>query len=90
MINISKFVACRAATPMAQGLFITGCVAFLLLGGSVDVLTLVLSILAITLTQMVLASQDSITKAEHAKLDAIIEGTDADDSLRGIERDDNE
>lgn len=87
MVNISKAVACKAATPRAQAGFIVACIAFLLLGGPVEWLTLVLSIIAITLNQMVLASQDSITKAEHAKLDAIIAGTDADDKFAGIEKD---
>lgn len=84
--TISEKVASGVAHPYAQIGFIAACALWLLCGGSVAALTLVLSILAITLTQMVLLSQDRITRAEHQKLDAIIAGTDADDAVAGIEK----
>lgn len=84
--SLSERVASFAATPFAQIGFIASCALWLACGGSEGRLTLVLSVVAISLSQMILLSQDKITKAEHAKLDAIIAGTDADDALQGIER----
>lgn len=49
-------------------------------------LTLVLSIAALTITQLVLRSGDQDTKAIQTKLDALIRVSDAPDELAGIER----
>lgn len=75
------------AHPWAILLFPLLCLGWMHFGGSELGLTLVLSILAITTTQLVLLAQDRDTKAIHKKLDAIIAGTDADDEIAGIERD---
>ncbi|MGK2908562.1 MAG: hypothetical protein ACSLE1_01960 [Sphingobium sp.] len=83
---LSERIAEHAGRPLAQGGFLAFCALWLVLGGSVDGLTLLLSVLAISLTQAVLFQQGRITKAEHAKLDAIIAGTDADDAVAGIEK----
>lgn len=85
--RLSDFVSCKAGHPVAQAGFLVFCFIWWLLGGDMLSLTTILSIIAITLTQMVLFSQDKITKAEHQKLDAIIAGTDADDAVAGIEKD---
>lgn len=84
--SLSERVSEAAGHPVAQAVFPLSCGIWLLLGGNYDHLTLVLSVMAITLTQMVLNSQGRITRAEHQKLDAIIAGTDADDAVAGIEK----
>lgn len=77
--RISGWVSDVAGHPFAQVGFILLCVAWLLVGWNVNVLTAALSILAITLTQMVLNSQkeretDAHRRdiAMHAKLDELI------------------
>lgn len=52
--------------PLAIALFPMVCLAYLVVGGIVDDLTLILSILAISLTQMVLRAQN--VDAEQSKL----------------------
>lgn len=75
------------AHPWSILLFPMLCVAWLHFGGSELGLTLVLSVLAITTTQLVLLAQDRDTKAIHKKLDELIHGVpDADDKVAGIER----
>jgi len=82
-----------AGHPFAQAGILLLCAAWLALGHNVDTLTLALSILAITLTQMVLNMQKS-REAEahrrdmalHAKLDELIVSMKgARDELAGIE-----
>lgn len=74
------------AHPLAVLAFPPACGLWLLAGGSVDALTLLLSIAALSFTQLVLLAQASDTRAVQQKLDAIIHGTDADDQVAGIER----
>lgn len=89
----SALVADIAAHPFAQIGIIALCVIWLGIGYQVDVLTLALSILAITLTQMVLNTQKSReTEAHrrdmalHAKLDELVVAMKgARDELAGIE-----
>ncbi len=90
---ISEKVADFAGHPFAQiGIFLV-CAAWFLLGLRVDILTLALSILAITLTQMVLNRQDTKELdahrrdvALHAKLDELLHASrEARDDLAGIE-----
>lgn len=57
------------------------CVAWLALGAGVETLTLALSILALTFTQLVLRDTDEINCRLERKIDAIVEGTDADNSV---------
>ena len=83
--KLSCIVAAYAGHPLAQLGFLVFCLLWWAFGGDMLALTTILSIIAITMTQMVLASQYKITKAEHQKLDAIIAGTDADDAIAGIE-----
>ena len=77
--RISEWVADVAAHPFAQIGFIVLCLAWFVAGWNVNILTAGLSILAITLTQMVLNSQkereiDTHRRdvAMHAKLDELI------------------
>lgn len=90
---ISEKVANAAGHPFAQVGVILVCAAWFLLGLRVDILTAALSILAITLTQMVLNRQDEKEKdthrrdvALHAKLDELVHASKrARDELAGIE-----
>ena len=82
----SEWFAENAGHPLAQAVFLILCALWIALGMDVALLTLILSILAISLTLSVLYQQGRITKAEHIKLDAIIAGTDADDAKAGIEK----
>jgi low affinity Fe/Cu permease len=90
---ISGKVADFSGHPFAQIGVIVVCAAWFLLGLRVDILTAALSILAITLTQMVLNRQDTKEQdahrrdvALHAKLDELLHASgEARDDLAGIE-----
>jgi len=90
---LSEKVADVAGHPFAQLGVVVVCAAWFLLGLRVDILTAALSILAITLTQMVLNRQDEREKvahlhdvALHAKLDELVHASKrARDDLAGIE-----
>ena len=90
---ISEKVADVAAHPFAQMGLVLVCAAWFLFAWRVDWLTAILSILAITLTQMVLNRQHEREKeahrrdvALHAKLDELlIASRRARDELAGIE-----
>jgi low affinity Fe/Cu permease len=90
---VSRQVADLVAHPYAQIGVILACVAWFVLGGGENALTVALSILAITLTQMVLNTQNA-REAEahrrdvalHAKLDELILATrEARDEIAGVE-----
>jgi low affinity Fe/Cu permease len=91
--RLSEAVAELAAHPYAQLGLILFCLAWFAVGWSQAGLTAALSILAITLTQMVLNKQEAREAdahrrdvALHAKLDElIIAARDARDELAGIE-----
>jgi low affinity Fe/Cu permease len=91
--RLSELIAEIAANPFAQLGFILVCVAWFALGLRVDILTAGLSILAITLTQMVLNRQEAREReahrrdiALHAKLDELVHASRrARDELAGIE-----
>ena len=91
--RISGFVSDLAAHPYAQFGFFLLCLAWFVLGLRVDILTASLSILAITLTQMVLnrqlereAEAHRRDVALHAKLDELLFASRrARDELAGIE-----
>ena len=91
--RISGFVSDLAAHPYAQFGFVLLCIAWFALGLRVDILTAGLSILAITLTQMVLNRQQEREAdahrrdvALHAKLDELVHASRrARDELAGIE-----
>lgn len=91
--RISTWVADTAAHPLSQAALIVFCVAWWALGLPTDVLTATLSILAITLTQMVLNRQklreeDDRNRdvAMHAKLDELLRAEKfARKELAGIE-----
>ena len=91
--RISAWVSDVFAHPYAQLGFILLCVAWFLSGLSTDLLTATLSIMAITLTQMVLNRQNEREAeahrrdvAMHAKLDElIIAVTHAHNDMAGIE-----
>ncbi|MBV9883087.1 MAG: low affinity iron permease family protein [Sphingomonadaceae bacterium] len=91
--RISDRVAHLSADPLAQIGFILVCVAWFWAGLNVNILTAALSIMAITLTQMVLNSQRERERdahrrdvALHAKLDELlIASRRARDELAGIE-----
>lgn len=90
---ISERVAAVSAHPFAQLALILACAAWFALGLGVGGLTAFLSILAITLTQMVLNRQQEREKdahrrdvALHAKLDELLLASRrARDELAGIE-----
>lgn len=91
--EISRRVADAAAQPLCQASVIAFCILWWSLGLPTDELTATLSILAITLTQMVLNRQRSREHddrrrdvAMHAKLDELLRAEqDARKELAGIE-----
>jgi low affinity Fe/Cu permease len=91
--RISGAVADLAADPFAQIGFVLLCLAWFWLDLNVNILTAALSILAITLTQMVLNSQQERERdahrrdvALHAKLDELLLASRrARNELAGIE-----
>jgi low affinity Fe/Cu permease len=91
--RVSETVAEFFASPIAQVGVVLICAAWFLFGFEIDVLTAALSILAITLTQMVLNKQEAREKdahrrdvALHAKLDELLHASKrARDELAGIE-----
>jgi len=90
---VSSFVSDVAANPLAQLAVVVICALWFLLGLNTNVLTAVLSILAISLTQMVLNRQNEREAeahrrdvAMHAKLDElVIATTKARNKMAGIE-----
>ncbi len=90
---VSEKVADFAGNPFAQIGVLILCAVWFIVGLEVDTLTLALSILAITLTQMVLNRQDAKEHdahrrdvALHAKLDELLHASkEARDDLAGIE-----
>ena len=90
---ISEAIADIAAHPYSQIGLILFCVAWFWLGLRVDILTAALSILAITLTQMVLNRQEEREHdthrrdvALHAKLDELLHASRrARDEMAGVE-----
>jgi low affinity Fe/Cu permease len=85
--RLAGHVAAGFAHPLSILLFPALCGVWLLAGGRVDGLTLVLSVLAISTTQLVLLAQARDTAALHQKVDGLLHGVpDADDALAGIER----
>ena len=91
--RMSGLVSDIAAHPYAQFGFLVLCIAWFALGLPVDILTAALSILAISLTQMVLNRQQEREGeahrrdvALHAKLDELLHASRrARDELAGIE-----
>lgn len=91
--RLSEIVADIAGHPLAQLGLLLGCVAWFRMGLPVEILTAALSILAITLTQMVLNRQDNRELeahrrdvALHAKLDELVLASgEARDEIAGIE-----
>lgn len=86
MSRITCQSAALFAHPWAIVIFPFLCVAWELAGWGELALTLALSILAISTTQLVLSAQEKDTRAIHLKLDALIAGTDADDDVAGVEK----
>ena len=91
--RVSELVADFAADPLAQIGVVLICAAWFALGLPVEVLTAFLSILAITLTQMVLNKQNQREAdahrrdvALHAKIDELVHASRrARDEIAGIE-----
>lgn len=91
--RVSERVAEFAARPYVQIGFVLFCLSWFALGLRIDILTAGLSILAITLTQMVLNKQEEREKeahrrdvALHTKLDELLHASQrARDELAGIE-----
>lgn len=91
--RISSWVSDVAAHPLVQIAFVLVCIAWFAAGFATDVLTAILSIMAITLTQMVLNRQNEREGeahrrdvAMHAKLDELVHASRrARDELAGIE-----
>jgi len=96
--KLSSWASDFSAHPYVQFAFIIVCIAWFASGLPVDILTAALSILAISLTQMVLNRQN-VREAEahrrdvamHAKLDElVIASRRARDEMAGIEELDEE
>lgn len=91
--SVSTWVADAAAQPISQAAVLTFCLIWWAAGLPTDVLTATLSILAITLTQMVLDRQRTRDEddrrrdiAMHAKLDELLRAEKyARKELAGIE-----
>jgi low affinity Fe/Cu permease len=91
--DLSGWVANAASRPVAQAGLVLFCVAWWSLGLPTNILTATLSILAISLTQMVLNTQQRRERddrrrdvAMHAKLDELLRAEkDARKELTGIE-----
>ena len=91
--RISEWASNLAAQPLAQVGLLIFCIAWFALKLPTDLLTAALSILAITLTQMVLNRQNARERdahqrdvAMHAKLDELVRATErARDEMAGIE-----
>ena len=96
--HVSSWVSDIAANPIAQLGVVVICVAWFAAGLNTNVLTAVLSILAISLTQMVLNRQNEREAeahrrdvAMHAKLDELVLASHrARDEMAGIEELDEE
>ena len=77
-----------AGHPLAILCMAVGCTAWFLIGGTAaeNTLTLILSVLAITLTQMVLNQQRLSERALHMKIDELVFAIQgARDEIAGIE-----
>ena len=91
--RVSEWASDLAAQPLAQVGLLVFCVAWFALKLPTDLLTAALSIMAITLTQMVLNRQNERERdahqrdvAMHAKLDELVLATKrARDEMAGIE-----
>jgi len=86
--RVCDFFANLAGHPASIVVLILACLLWLMVTGSAgqNLLTLILSILAITLTQMVLNQQRRTELALHLKIDELITALDgARDELAGIE-----
>ena len=86
--RVCDFVANLAGHPLAIVVLIAACLLWLFAKGQTgqNLLTLMLSVLAITLTQMVLNQQRRSELALHLKIDELITALDgARDELAGIE-----
>ena len=84
-------IACQASDWFAKPVVIAGiplaCIVWLLAGGSVAVLTNILSVLAISMTQLVLVGQNVSETIVQAKLDELVRAVpDADDALADLHR----
>lgn len=91
--RICDFFANLAGHPLAIIVLIVACLLWLMAKGQPgqNLLTLMLSILAITLTQMVLNQQRRSELALHLKIDELITALDgARDELAGIENADED
>ena len=91
--RVCDFVANLAGHPAAIVVLVVLCVLWLMITGSPgqNTLTLILSILAITLTQMVLNQQRRSELALHLKIDELITALDgARNELAGIESEDED
>ena len=86
--KLSAWGSNLAGHPLAILTVAIGCAAWFLIGGTAaeNTLTLVLSVLAITLTQMVLNQQRLSERALHMKIDELVYAMKgARDEIAGIE-----
>ncbi|MEP7350280.1 MAG: low affinity iron permease family protein [Sphingorhabdus sp.] len=75
-----------AGNPFVIVILLLLCIGWIAAGYGIDTLTLALSVLAITLTQMVLNQQRRHEAALHLKIDELVHGLDgARDEIMGIE-----
>lgn len=86
--QLSAWGSALAGHPMAILLVAVACAAWFIIGGpsAENTLTLILSVLAITLTQMVLNQQRLNERALHMKIDELVYAVKgARDEIAGIE-----
>jgi len=86
--RVSAWGSGLAGHPMSILVVAVGCAAWFIIGGTAaeNLLTLILSVLAITLTQMVLNQQRISERALHLKIDELVFAVKgARDEIAGIE-----
>lgn len=89
MIRFACLAAAFFAHPASIAGFPIACAVWWYFGLPMEPLLVVLSVLAISMTQLILMSSDHDTKAMQRKLDELIHATDqADDAVAEIEKED--
>lgn len=84
---VSERVATLSGYPMAQAGFLAACVVWWAVGGDMLALTTVLSVVAITLSQMVLSSQRREAAALKAQMAELVKAVpDARDELADADK----
>jgi low affinity Fe/Cu permease len=83
--RLANFIANQTGKPWALPVAIVVLVAWLKSGLPIDTINLGISIVTFLMFFPVQFTQTRDTKAEHAKLDSVVDATPADSKLKGIE-----